>query len=84
MNWVSDVPALYHSGPTIPAPIWKITGRAGRVSFPAPIFENPSGPIFETIPFDEIAEIMRQKIKYLVLLFDKTETEYKQCTTLTA
>jgi hypothetical protein len=33
---VSDVPALYHSGPTIPAPIWKITGRAGRVSFPAP------------------------------------------------
>ena len=47
---VSDVPALYHSGPTIPAPVWKITGRAGRVSFPAPIFENPSGPIFETIP----------------------------------
>ena len=77
---VSDVPALYHSGPTIPAPIWKITGRAGRVSFPAQIFENPSGPIFETIPFDEIAEIT----KYLVLLFDKTETEYKQCTTLTA
>ena len=43
---------------TIPAPIWKITGRAGRVSFPAPIFENPFGPIFETIPFDEIAEII--------------------------
>jgi hypothetical protein len=55
---VSDVPALYHPGPTIPAPIWNITGRTGRVSFPAPIFENPSGPIFETIPFDEIAEII--------------------------
>ncbi len=40
-----DVPALYHSGPTIPAPIWKIYARARRVSFPAPIFENPSGPI---------------------------------------
>jgi hypothetical protein len=58
LSRVSDVPALYHSGPTIPALIWKITGRAGRVSFPAPIFENPSGPIFETIPFDEIAEII--------------------------
>jgi hypothetical protein len=65
---LNDVPALYQSGPTITAQIWKIYARARRVSFPAPIFENPSGPIF-IFTRNRVFTIYDMRRTYLVLLF---------------